>query len=79
VPRETWGEIGIAFVVPDRSALIGAQELTAFLASRLAKFKIPREFVFLDNLPRTPYGKVVKADLHQQYVSSGAAHGAPQR
>ena len=35
----------------------------AFLAERLAKYKIPKQFVFIDALPRTPYGKVVKAEL----------------
>jgi fatty-acyl-CoA synthase len=59
VPDETWGEVAVAFVVGSASA----DELTAWLTARIAKYKIPRRFVFLDALPRTPYGKVVKADL----------------
>jgi fatty-acyl-CoA synthase len=62
VPDPTWGEVGAAFVVP-RGNLPTANELAAFLAARLAKYKIPKEFIFLDALPRTPYGKVVKAEL----------------
>lgn len=76
VPNDTWGEIGIALVVRDVSAKIGALDLANFLAKRLAKFKIPREFVFLDSLPRTPYGKLMKTELRQQYIASRAAHGA---
>jgi long-chain acyl-CoA synthetase len=34
----------------------------------LAKYKIPREFLFVDALPRTPYGKVVKGELRQKYL-----------
>jgi fatty-acyl-CoA synthase len=59
VPDETWGEVAVAFLVGTASDA----ELTAWLTSRIAKYKIPRRFVFLDALPRTPYGKVVKADL----------------
>lgn len=59
VPDETWGEVAAAFIVGTASA----EELTAWLTSRIAKYKIPRRFVFLDALPRTPYGKVVKGDL----------------
>ena len=59
VPDDTWGEVAVAFVVGTASE----EELTAWLTSRIAKYKIPRRFVFLEALPRTPYGKVVKADL----------------
>ena len=61
IPDETWGEAGVAFVVGTASA----EELTRYLGERLARYKIPRRFVFLDVLPRTPYGKVVKDDLRK--------------
>jgi fatty-acyl-CoA synthase len=44
-------------------------ELAAFVEGRLARYKVPREFVFVDSLPRTPYGKVVKSDLLLSYPS----------
>jgi fatty-acyl-CoA synthase len=59
VPDDTWGEVAVAFVVGSATA----EELSEWLASRIAKYKIPRRFVFLETLPRTPYGKVVKAEL----------------
>lgn len=34
---------------------------------RLARCKVPKEFLFVDALPRTPYGQVVKRELLQQY------------
>lgn len=76
VPHETWGEVGVGFVVVDLSRCVTAQELATFLAERLAKFKIPREFVFLPSLPRTPYGKVIKIELREQYLASRTAQGA---
>ncbi|HSN88780.1 MAG TPA: long-chain fatty acid--CoA ligase [Thermoanaerobaculia bacterium] len=66
IPHPTWGEVGIAFVVADGEPP-SAEELTAFLGEKLAKYKIPREFVFVDALPRTPYGKVVKGELRDRY------------
>ena len=59
VPDETWGEVAW----PSSSAAASDEELTAYLASADREIQVPRRFVFLDALPRTPYGKVVKADL----------------
>jgi acyl-CoA synthetase (AMP-forming)/AMP-acid ligase II len=70
VPHPTWGEVGVAFVVVSSTAGAEpptAEDLTAFLAGRLAKYKIPRELRFVESLPRTPYGKVVKGELRDQY------------
>ena len=61
VPDETWGEVGVAFVVGTASE----DELAHYLAQRIAKYKVPRRFVFVDALPRTPYGKVVKDELRK--------------
>jgi fatty-acyl-CoA synthase len=59
VADETWGEVGVAFVVGSAAA----EELEAYLLTRLARYKVPRRYVFVDSLPRTPYGKVEKARL----------------
>ncbi|HEX3109397.1 MAG TPA: AMP-dependent synthetase, partial [Thermoanaerobaculia bacterium] len=59
VADDKWGEVPVAFVVGDATS----EELASYLAVRIAKYKIPKRFVFLDALPRTPYGKVEKAKL----------------
>jgi len=59
VADEKWGEVPVAFVVGDATAV----ELASYLAERIAKYKVPKRFVFLDALPRTPYGKVEKTKL----------------
>jgi fatty-acyl-CoA synthase len=69
VPDPTWGEVGVAFVVP-RAHPPTAGELAAFLAERVAKYKIPKDFIFIDALPRTPYGKILKAELEVRYARS---------
>lgn len=61
VADETWGEAGVAFVVGTASE----EELAQYLGTRIAKYKVPRRFVRIDALPRTPYGKVVKEELRR--------------
>jgi fatty-acyl-CoA synthase len=63
VPDGTWGEVGVAFVVPVAGAELGPEELSVFLQSRLARYKLPKRYLVVDELPRTDYGKVVKAEL----------------
>jgi fatty-acyl-CoA synthase len=67
VPEPTWGEVGVAFVVGGRTPP-SAAELAAFLGERLAKYKVPKDFVFLASLPRTPYGKVLKGELRETWL-----------
>ena len=80
VPDTKWGEVGVAFVVrreeegkrEEKTSLKVIEEkaeLAAFVEARLAKYKVPRDFVFVDSLPRTPYGKVVKGTLRDSYPS----------
>jgi fatty-acyl-CoA synthase len=59
IADETWGEVAVAFIVGD----VSDDELNAYLASRIARFKLPKRYVFIDTLPRTPYGKVEKTKL----------------
>lgn len=63
VPDPRWGEVPVAVIVPapgaDRAALEGAT-LREALAERVARFKLPREVVLLDDMPRSALGKVLK-------------------
>jgi fatty-acyl-CoA synthase len=66
VADDTWGEIGIAFVVSVEGREISRQELEGYLSARIGRYKLPKKYVFLDALPRTPYGKVVKDELRKR-------------
>jgi fatty-acyl-CoA synthase len=68
VEHEKWGEVGVAFVVTRPAQQVTADELGAFLAIKLARYKIPKDFVFVESLPRTAYGKVVKPELAARYA-----------
>jgi len=76
-PHPEWGETVIAFVVPREGAVLDAEPLRAFLATRLARYKIPREFIVCESLPRTPTGKIMKHVLREQLARGAAAAAAP--
>ena len=69
IPDATWGEAGAAFVVLRQGYLATEEDLATFLARSLAKYKIPRRWVFIDALPRTAYGKVIKGELRDRIVN----------
>ncbi len=71
LPDERWGEVGVAFVVPLEGREPALDELAAHLGERLAKFKIPKRFELIDELPRTAYGKVVKGELRDRLLEAG--------
>ena len=57
-PDPRWDEIPIAYVVRRKGCAVGAENLKEHIRSQLARFKVPREIVFVDDLPRTALGKV---------------------
>jgi HIP---CoA ligase len=63
LPDERLGEVPGAFVVPAEGAQIDVGSLVAFLATRLANFKVPRTIWVVDHLPLNAAGKVVKGEL----------------
>lgn len=67
VPDDKWGETGRAFVVPTPDAP-GVDEIRAQLKARIAGYKMPRDIVLIDELPRTATGKVRKHDLRTREV-----------
>ena len=72
VPDERWGETVKALVVPRAGREPTAEELVAFARERLAGYKLPRSIELVDDLPRTPTGKVLKRELRARYVASAA-------
>ncbi|MBX3188176.1 MAG: AMP-binding protein [Labilithrix sp.] len=63
VPDREWGERVRAFIVKKPGAAVDEGVLKVFARERLAGPKVPRDFVFLESLPRNPTGKVLKRDL----------------
>jgi acyl-CoA synthetase (AMP-forming)/AMP-acid ligase II len=66
VDDEDYGKRLRAFVVLTDGADVSADELKDFVKKNLARYKVPREIVFLDELPRNATGKVLKRELVEQ-------------
>jgi fatty-acyl-CoA synthase len=64
-PDPRWDEVPVAYVIRRAGCLVEAEELKAHVLTQLARFKVPREFVFVDDLPRTALGKVQHFRLRQ--------------
>jgi fatty-acyl-CoA synthase len=67
VPHETWGEVGKAVVVLKPGATASEDELIEFMRDHLARFKVPKSVAFMDELPLSSMGKILKRDLREQF------------
>jgi fatty-acyl-CoA synthase len=64
-PDPRWDEVPVAYVIRRAGCSVEADHLKAHVSTQLARFKVPREFVFVDDLPRTALGKVQHFVLRQ--------------
>jgi acyl-CoA synthetase (AMP-forming)/AMP-acid ligase II len=67
IPDERWGEAVHAFVVLAPEAKASPRELMMFARSRLADFKIPTSYEYLDALPRNASGKILRRRLRESF------------
>jgi len=62
-PDAEWGEVVVAFVVAVSATSVSAEALDAHCLERIARFKRPKRYLFVDSLPKNSYGKVLKREL----------------
>lgn len=67
IPDDDFGEKPLAYIITTPGTKPTEDELLEHLAGQLARYKRPREFVMVDDLPRNPVGKVLKNELRQPY------------
>lgn len=65
-PDPEWGECVVAFVVARPQRTIDREALDALCREQIARFKRPREYLFVDALPKNAYGKVLKSELRKR-------------
>jgi len=67
VPHEAWGEVPMALVVLKVGSQARERDILDFCRSRLSHYKCPRILEFVESLPKTGTGKVLKRELRQKY------------
>jgi fatty-acyl-CoA synthase len=78
VPHPRWVERPLACVVPrpEHRGTLGAEDILAFLRPRVARFWLPDDIVFIDQVPRTSVGKFDKKVLRERFRDRDALPGA---
>jgi fatty-acyl-CoA synthase len=81
VEDEKFGQRLKAFVVLRSGSELSEDEIKKYVKENLANYKVPREVVFVDELPRNPTGKVLKRELEEQDSDDGdgGKQGASER
>jgi len=68
-PDPVYGEKIIAFVVASRGVTLSEQEIINFMKTETSSFKVPSKIHFLEALPKTPVGKILKRELRKKALS----------
>lgn len=74
IPSEDWGETVHAIVVKHEGSNLDDAAVAAFAREHLASYKIPRSFGWMDELPKTGSGKVLKRDLRKPFWDAAAGN-----
>ena len=70
VPDEKWGEVGMAIVVKAPGTDVTEEKIVEQCRGKLARYKIPKKVAFVDQLPRTLTGKILKKDLRARFAGT---------
>jgi long-chain acyl-CoA synthetase len=76
LPDKEWGERVTAFIVPKSGHSIAPEQLKSFLKSRLSPFKVPKEYITVNEFPKSQAGKILKRELKKQFLEG---LGNPER
>ncbi|OGP94514.1 MAG: AMP-binding protein [Deltaproteobacteria bacterium RBG_16_54_18] len=81
VPDKEWGERVVACIVPKPGRKVVPEELKTFLKSQLSSFKVPKEYIVLSELPKSPAGKILKREVKKKFLegTTAVAKGGTER
>jgi acyl-CoA synthetase (AMP-forming)/AMP-acid ligase II len=66
-PDPKWGESVKAVIALKEGETLSEEELIEWCQGKIGRFKIPKQVVFIDAIPRTPTGKILKRVLRDQF------------
>jgi len=67
IPDEKWGEVPKALIVLKTGEKLTREEVIKYCEDKMAKYKIPKVIEFLDSIPKTPAGKILREKLIEKY------------
>jgi fatty-acyl-CoA synthase len=68
VPHPRWVEAVVAVIVVKTGQSLSKDAVHAYCAEHLAHFKVPKDIVFADALPKNPSGKLLKRELRREHA-----------
>jgi fatty-acyl-CoA synthase len=71
-PDEKWGEVPVAVIVAAEGRELSQEDILGLFDGQLARYKHPRDVVFMDTLPRNAMGKVLKFELRDMVSQAGS-------
>jgi len=74
VPHKKWGEMVVAYVVVKEKFLLSEEEVKTYCQQRLGKYKVPKQVYFLNELPKTPVGKIDKKELVNEFQTNDSPY-----
>jgi long-chain acyl-CoA synthetase len=69
LPDKEYGERVTAFIIPKQGQEVDSTQLKSYLKAKLSPFKVPKEFIVVDDLPKSSAGKILKRELKKQVLS----------
>jgi len=70
-PDPIYGESVVAYVVLKQGTTLTEKEIKDFFRSKVSSFKAPSEIYFIDSLPKSPVGKILKRELRERAIKEG--------
>lgn len=67
IPEHEFGEMVTAFIVPREGYQIDPEALKSFLKTKLAPFKVPKEYISVEEMPKSGAGKILKREIRKQF------------
>jgi acyl-coenzyme A synthetase/AMP-(fatty) acid ligase len=68
ISHPKWMEVPKAYVVLKEGKTLSGEQIMSHCTAKMAKFKVPKEIEFIDELPRNPSGKVLKRELRAMHT-----------
>jgi fatty-acyl-CoA synthase len=78
VPDPLWGEVGVGVCVPREGHAVSERDLMEYLAGKINRSKLPKQFFFWDQLPKSGYGKVPKRLIKDELYARGLLPPPPK-